>query len=85
MEFLKDPAKVEAASQTLLANRRSWSLPYSQKVPAQVTGLHLVAYFGVQEAVQILFRQSENVDVCDSRDQTPLWWAARNGHEAVVR
>ncbi|TPX07668.1 uncharacterized protein E0L32_010666 [Thyridium curvatum] len=88
MEFLTDVAKVEASSQTLLASSmRQWgpSYKYSQRVPQQVVGLHLAAYFGVQEAGHILLQASKNVDVCDSYSRTPLSWAADSGHEAVVR
>ena len=51
-----------------------------------MTGLHLAAYFGVEAVVQLLLG-TEKVDA-DSKDddgRTPLWRAAANGHEAVVK
>jgi ankyrin repeat protein len=32
-----------------------------------------------------LLKNRHNPDVKDTYDQTPLWWAAANGHEAVVK
>ncbi|KAH8724028.1 ankyrin repeat-containing domain protein, partial [Phaeosphaeriaceae sp. PMI808] len=32
-----------------------------------------------------LLSQGVNPDTRDTRNSTPLWWAARGGHEAIVR
>jgi ankyrin repeat protein len=50
----------------------------------EMTRLHLAAYFGVDDAVQILLG-SNSPDPKDSHSRTPLSYAAENGHEAVVR
>jgi ankyrin repeat protein len=65
-----------------------------------MTGLHLAAYFGVGEAVKALLQQTFETNLkttkgvtpsgaeLESKDdysQTPLSWAAENGHEAVVK
>ncbi|CZR69583.1 uncharacterized protein PAC_19483 [Phialocephala subalpina] len=85
IEFLQKQAQVEASSQALMAVKR-WSghRKYSQEVPKQMTGLHLAAYFGVDEAVQFLIG-SDSPDPEDSYGRTPLSWAAGSGHEAVVK
>ncbi|KAH9204100.1 hypothetical protein DL95DRAFT_439405 [Leptodontidium sp. 2 PMI_412] len=85
IEFLQKQTQVEASSQALMAVKR-WSgdTKYSQEIPKQMTGLHLVAYFGVYEAANILIRHGQGLDMKDSRGRTPLSWAAAMGHEAVV-
>lgn len=84
--FLKSTAKVEAASQALLAIK-VYPRPsnYSQKVPVAITGVHLGAYFGVERGVKRLLCEGHKADSRDSVDRTPLSWVAKNGHEAVVR
>ncbi|KAG4279189.1 hypothetical protein FPRO04_13663 [Fusarium proliferatum] len=85
MDFLKCETKVEASSQVLMAVKRySWSSDYCQRVPKQMTGLHLAAYFGVGMAVEAILTEHCS-DPMDSYSRTPLWWAARNGHGAVVK
>jgi ankyrin repeat protein len=49
-----------------------------------MTGLHLAAYFGVDDAVRVLLG-SNSPDSKDSHGRTPLSYAADNGHEAVVK
>ena len=85
IEFLQKQAQAEVSSQALMAVKR-WSghRKYSQDVPKQMTGLHLAAYFGVDEAVQFLI-SSDSPDPEDSYGRTPLSWAAGNGHTAVVK
>jgi hypothetical protein len=85
IEFLQKQAQVDASSQALMAVKR-WpgDRKYSQEVPKRMTGLHLAAYFGVEEAVQFLVG-SDSPDPKDSYVRTPLSWAAANGHEAIVK
>jgi ankyrin repeat protein len=86
ISFLESKLKIEAASQALLAIRKYSSRSKdSQKVPRQITGLHLAAYFGVLEAANTLIRRGQSLDSKDSYNGTPLLWAAENGHEAVVK
>jgi len=85
VEFLQKRAQVEASSQALTAMKR-WSeeVGYSQRSPKQITGVHLAAHFGVDNAVQFLIG-SNNPDSNDSYGRTPLSWAAQNGHKGVVQ
>ncbi|KAF7556652.1 hypothetical protein G7Z17_g1186 [Cylindrodendrum hubeiense] len=86
IDFLLCDAKVEAASQALMAVERvSFHSNYSQDIPRQVTGLHMAAYFGVEWAVKSLIDEQANVDQKDSNGQTPLSWAAERGHAAAVQ
>jgi ankyrin repeat protein len=48
-----------------------------------MTGLHLAAYFGVDDAVRDLLG-SNSPDLKESCSRTPLSWAAENGHEGAV-
>ena len=50
------------------------------------TGLHCASFFGIVEIVAALV-QMEGCDInqIDSRGNTSLAWAARNGHEGVVK
>ena len=83
--FLERKAQVEASSQALTAVKQ-WSgdLTYSQRGPKQMTGLHLAAYFGVNEAANTLLTHGQSADLKDSYGRTPLSYAAAYGHEAVV-
>jgi len=85
IEFLEKQGHVEASSQALIA-LKEWSghTEYSQEIPKQMTGLHLAAYLGVDDVVRDLLG-SNSPDPKDSHGRTPLWWAASNGYEAVVK
>ncbi|KAH6706258.1 hypothetical protein BKA61DRAFT_558724, partial [Leptodontidium sp. MPI-SDFR-AT-0119] len=85
IEFLQRQAQVEASSQALMAVERWWSGSIdSQEIPNKITGLHLAAYFGVDDTVGTLLG-SNSCDAKDSYGRTPLSYAAEAGHEAVVR
>ncbi|OAA65130.1 Ankyrin repeat-containing domain protein [Akanthomyces lecanii RCEF 1005] len=87
IEFLEREVKLEASVQALMAVK-GWSAHsgYSQDVSRQITGLHLAAYFGIEEAVRTLLRKKVNVEPKDSKyGQTPLSWAVRNGHDKAVK
>lgn len=86
IDFLWCKANVDASIQALMAVKGQWnSSNYSQQVSRQMTGLHLAAYFGVKETVKAILRQNVDYNVTDGDFRTPLLWAARNGHEAVVQ
>ncbi|PTB81794.1 purine and uridine phosphorylase [Trichoderma longibrachiatum ATCC 18648] len=91
IEFLRCKAKVEAASQALMAIRvpvaHMYSYPhdyeYFRSYIEDMKGLHLAAYFGLEETVRALVA-SHDPDAEDSHHRTPLWYAAQNGHKAVT-
>ncbi|RYP14355.1 hypothetical protein DL765_006400 [Monosporascus sp. GIB2] len=82
LDFLQCKPKVEASVQALLADKSS-EHGYRKWLPERMTGLHLVAYFGIETVVQPLLG-SMGPDLKDSYGRTPLLWAAENGHMAVV-
>jgi ankyrin repeat protein len=84
MEFLQKQTQVEASIQALTTVKIwQWDTRYSQQFSKQMTCLHLAAYFGVYNAVETLL-SSKSSNARDGHSQTPLHWAAQNGHKAVV-
>jgi hypothetical protein len=67
------PVLIEASSQALLVAKR-WSghSNYSQKLPRQITGVHVAAYFGVEEAVAELLKAGADANAKDKNGRTPL-------------
>jgi ankyrin repeat protein len=87
VSFLMSEVKINSSSQGLIAiKRRFRHANYSQRVPKRVTGLHLAAFFGVEDVVKLLLDIGEvDVDSKDNDGQTPLSWACENGHAAVIK
>ena len=85
LELLENESKVSSTSQAMLAFKDYYGCLRSQSVSRGVTGLHLVAYFGLLEAMAALIKKGHNPSVIDSKHETPLSQAAANGHEAVFR
>ncbi|UPL02804.1 hypothetical protein LCI18_013738 [Fusarium solani-melongenae] len=85
ISFLKSKAKIEAACQALMAAKLySSHTKYSQEPPRNTTGLHLAGFFGLRKAAETLLGVGHRPDVKDTRSRTPLWYAALNGHKAIV-
>jgi ankyrin repeat protein len=95
ISFLNCDVYVEASIQVLDRSPYRSSSPRKTRM----TGLHLAASFGVEGAIKALLSKGVKVNVTDTGDQkapeakldlkdklgrTPLSWAARNGHKAVV-
>ncbi|KAM5349338.1 hypothetical protein ACJ41O_005843 [Fusarium nematophilum] len=63
---------------------------YSGDYPPEGTSLvHVMSRYGVAGTLWAILERADqvgiNIDRKDSRGQTPLWWAAVEGHEAIVR
>jgi hypothetical protein len=65
---------LSASSQAKMVSR-SYS-GYSQRVPRQITGVHLAAYFGLGRTEIALLRDVHHPDRKDTYGRTPLPWAA---------
>ena len=51
-----------------------------------MSGLTVASYFGLEFVVRLLLMKNEiDPDSLDEDGRTSLSWAARNGHEAVVK
>jgi hypothetical protein len=81
--LLESEAKVTGSSQAMMASGKLSG--YSGRVPRQMIGVHVAAYFGLREAMIALFENGYDPDVKDTDGQSPLSWAAANGREAVVK
>ena len=62
----------------------------SYDCPPEGTSLvHVVSRYGVFGILMLILQRADeakvDVDARDKDRQTPLWWAARNGHEAVFK
>ncbi|KAL6904181.1 ankyrin repeat-containing domain protein [Trichoderma evansii] len=85
IRFLESKAKVEASSQALMATKGySSDVHASQAIPKKMTGLHLAGFFGVNKATDILLELGHGPNVEDTWKREPLWYAAQNGHEAII-
>ncbi|KAG9229619.1 hypothetical protein BJ875DRAFT_537610 [Amylocarpus encephaloides] len=74
IKFLRTQGQVEASIQGLLAVKQGRGRgKYSQEIPMQMTGLHLAAYFGVDDAVQSLLISCHSPDPKTSYNRTPLY------------
>src|SRR5207248_2741294 len=72
LAFLESEAKVSASSQVLIASRHhSIDSDYSQRVPRQMTGVHLAAFFGLTGVIMALHKNGHNPDVKDTYGRTP--------------
>jgi ankyrin repeat protein len=87
LNFLKSRAKTSSSCQAMIATKHPvWQdHDYSQRPPRQIAGIHLTAYFGLEEVMTALLRSGEDPDYKDTHDRTPLSWAAENGHLATVK
>jgi hypothetical protein len=85
MQFLTGKGQIDASNQVLtVSERHIWYPGYSQAFPKQMSGLHLAAYFGVEDAVRdLLNSMDQNLE--DNYGGTLLLIAAMNGHEGTVR
>jgi hypothetical protein len=78
LDLLESTAKVSACSQAMIYDG------YGSLFETEMTGLHLAAYFGLWKSTLALLERSLDVNSKDYAGQTPLSWAAKNGHEVVV-
>ncbi|GAB1310133.1 hypothetical protein MFIFM68171_00343 [Madurella fahalii] len=79
VDFLQSDEKREAA--WVMAHPPKFSF---NRLPGQVTALHLVGYFGLYETAVLFLAQGYPPDAKNKDGRTPLWWAARNGQASVV-
>ena len=83
LDLLENEAKASGSSQAMMVSGRYSN--HSQTIPRQMTGVHLAAYFGLVEVTTALLKNGHDADSKDGNNETPLSWAARNGHDAVVK
>lgn len=83
VDFLECETKVQASGQVMLLQRQfRWGINVSEKFPNQISGIHLAAYFGLEQAIKPLL--STPTLKFDGYGRTPLWYAAETENRAVV-
>ncbi|KFY24439.1 hypothetical protein V493_05229 [Pseudogymnoascus sp. VKM F-4281 (FW-2241)] len=80
--FLQNDVAVSASSQAAIA---IWEYYEYSRVPEQMRGMHLAAYFGLEKWIAKLLKRGYNPDSKDTDGRTPLSYAAENGNEAIVK
>ncbi|KAJ4309542.1 hypothetical protein N0V84_011446 [Fusarium piperis] len=89
IQLLGQPSRVDAMVQALFTRSPGlvFETPYpgySQLFPRQACGLHLAAYFGLEEVVMYL-PVSQDSNPCDGTGMTALSWAAAKGHIGFIQ
>lgn len=79
LNFLQSNGKLSTCAWILMAPSCETSRA------TQLTGVHLTAYHGLFKSLTELLQQGHSPDIKNYHGRTPLSWASRNGHEAVVR
>lgn len=82
--FLKQPPKIHAALQVMLAPETTYS-GYSDTQPQQVSALWLAIRAGLESTVKALLDSGSQVNESASDKTTPLCIAAQYGSKAVVQ
>ena len=78
LNLLESTDKAPACSQGLVYD------DYFKNIETHMTGTHRAAYFGLRKSMSALLERQHDINLRDWNGRTPLSWAARNGHEAVV-
>lgn len=89
-KLLTQQGHVQACGQALMATgslrqrrlRNEYQYHWSN-IPSDTSSLHLAAYFGLTSIISYIMEDSD-LDVPDSMKRTPIWYAAKNGHQATV-
>ncbi|KAL7783000.1 ankyrin repeat-containing domain protein [Trichoderma afarasin] len=85
IHFLESQPNVEASMQARFVEKQHpLHNKYSQRVPSDMTALHVAAVLGLTEATKLLLERGHDPDALDSYTYTPLSWASFYGHEAVA-
>ncbi|KAK2807304.1 hypothetical protein FQN50_005458 [Emmonsiellopsis sp. PD_5] len=83
--LLENTMKAKASGQVLLeAQDTPQTFSENENLTFAPYGLHFAAFFGLEEPTRTLVGK-ENVDLEDSFGRTPLWYALRAPHAAVVK
>lgn len=78
-EFLRDKSAVASFYQAMGVHNAVASVHHHQ-----IYGMHVAAYFGLEEAVITLLKDEHDINSKDPCGKTPLLWSAEMGHTAIV-
>ena len=87
LNFLESEPKVSSSFQAVMPLADPYRYNSGlEKRSEVIKGVHLAAYFGLTETIKILLKNGHNKDSKDDYyGQTPLSWAASEGHEEVAK
>jgi len=87
LNFLESEPKVSSSFQAVVPLAGPYHYNSGlEKRSGVIRGVHLAAYFGLTETIRILLKNGHDKDSRDNYyGQTPLSWAASEGHEGVVK
>ena len=84
LKLLTHDGKVSTCSQIMLLP--DGHTPHSsEKCPKKISGLHLVAYFGIRWLARLLLERGSDVCVRDSWGRDPLAWAVEYNHPSMAK
>lgn len=83
LAFFEQDNQMQAAAQIMLDTEFTDDYMRCENIP-QVSGLHLAAYFGQLDVIRSLLDNGQDANSPDGFYYTPLMYASRKGHEAVV-
>ena len=78
LKLLIDDGKASASSQVLFPHYFSRQALFPYDVPQQFCGMHLVAYFGLND-IMVRLLEEKDPDTKDSFGRTPLFYAVERG------
>ena len=82
MDFLQQQSHIDASVQALWYTDSTDALTWTAKTGA--TGLHLAAYFGLEQLVADLLGVTPDIDAQDSLGNTAMMYAALGGNRVIV-
>ena len=82
MDFLQQQPHIDASVQALWYSDSTDALTWTAKTGA--TGLHLAAYFGLEQLVADLLGATPDIDAQDSLGNTAMMYAALGGNHVIV-
>ena len=86
MSFVNNDRKVSCGGQVILskAKGRLYEIINDTLSPSRLTAMQVLAYGGHKEMVSELLSRGFGADVQDDSRGTPLWWAVKGDHYAMV-
>ena len=83
LELLTHDGKISTCSQIMLLTD-SHTPHSSETSPEDVSGLHLVAYFGIEWLARLLLERGSDIHARDSCGRDPLAWAVERNHFGIT-
>ena len=83
-DYLQDTSKVASAYEAL-ASSNTRSSGYIEWPQQLTSGIHLAAFFGLQNIIERYCDRGDDLEVTDDKGQPPLLWAIDQEYPEVVR